>query len=219
MHERIISNPEIAIEFHHLKIMFEFSLFYLDKATRKPWEIEENGSQKFHQISNDYTKERTSSQREEMNYLKALLVDQKDLDIEKKLDYLRDVIGGTRKESLKNQRGMQDFFEKILARSRDKNYKFYLTEESDGICKSCIIGKHCVEGRKYIFEIDRDWIYKESVLKMIETDTEKYASRGKLGITLDNRIYLTAELLFNSKFHSLLEEIARTNYPNWIKGW
>ena len=176
-------------------LMGEFVLAYTKNfSDKKPWEMRADDRGEVLKFINDFARMDVERDFREKEYLKS----EQSLNprIEERLEYYHDLIGFDDKDYQKVLAGRIEYFVGIfMTASKGKDEMISLSIEEDGYCRACAIGSHCKRTNlQKVLKTDKDYEYLHYL-----------SGFSKNGLTkVGDGLYITAELLFDSSFHSFL---------------
>lgn len=208
----ILRTPEensVTIRTHHLDIWSSdlLSKFLEYSNGVRPWKYVQGRSHEITKFIKKYAENEMGHDR-----MIRTLFEQSIIDVPGAKDnylYVCDLVGPDDKLYEKVLAGRTGYYMEIFRiAAKGKDSKIFLSEEPDDYCKSCAIGNHCNE--VVSDKENKNLIYKQILMKLMETKNGKrLVERGAMGYGESGKLFITAELLFNPRFHKYLDRKLR----------
>lgn len=168
----------------------------------KPWEYPVNKFSEIIAFVQRFSKDEIEKDKMMRTYFENFVIESP--TAEEDYLYTIDLIGTDEESYQKVLAGRTRFFMEIFRTvCTGKDARILLSDLPDGYCNSCAIGKHCNE--KGPDEYNNDLKIRSKLIKLMETEpSPPFFQPGMAGFESDGRLFITAELLFNPKFHEYL---------------
>ncbi len=203
--QRELAASPLALRYHHLEWLSAFTLSLYEDFGVLPWELQVNEKIYLERYARSFSavalEPMTVSLTKKPNLFSNSML----------TSYYKDVLGDTLESATETINKNGDFLsEMTVGFMTNPNGFLKLTEERDGICKSCAIGKHCKTNIPLVARPlgDGDFIVKQSLLSLRKRKPQE--DYGALIIPMEGDILLANKIIFKKDFYiNLTREIKR----------